>query len=71
MQNMQAYDQRDNHLRLVFSDCVISLRLSTCATLGQVAQALDDLPTDRYGDLLSVDITLASEGIHARRNTTD
>jgi hypothetical protein len=65
MEIKHGYAARDSHLRFVFSERVVSFPISTCATLREIAQALDGLPTDRYGDLLAIDVTFKPK--HARR----
>lgn len=50
----------DNRLRFIFSDAVVAIRLAANATLEDIARTLGELPRQRYGDPLAIDVTLES-----------
>lgn len=65
--NHMAYAP-DNRLRFIFSDTVVAVRLAANATLEDVARRLGELPRQRYGDPLAIDVTL-ERGAQVRANS--
>ncbi len=61
MQSVQVDHPRESRLRIVFSDTVVSFRLATDTTFGDIARTLDELPSQRYGHPVAIDITLSPE----------
>ncbi len=59
MQPRRMDEAGDSRLRVVFDDAVVSLSLAANATLEDVADALADLSSRRYGNAVAVDVTLA------------
>jgi hypothetical protein len=58
----------DNRLRFIFSDAVVAIRLAANATLEDIARTLGELPRQRYGDPLAIDVTL-EPGASVRANS--
>ena len=61
MQSVQVDRPRESRLRIVFSDTVVSFRLAAAATFEDVARKLGELPRQRYGHPVAIDITLSQE----------
>jgi len=51
-----------SRLRIVFNDTVVLFNLDAPMTLGEIARTLDQLPNERYGNPVAIDITLGSRG---------
>ena len=61
----------DNRLRFIFNDTVVAVRLAANATFEDIARTLGNLPRQRYGDPLAIDVTLepdVSGRANARRS---
>lgn len=48
-------------LRFIFADTAVAIRLTANATLEDIARKLGELPRQRYGDPLAIDITFEPE----------
>ncbi len=58
MRPIQVYQVPKHRLRVTYSDTTVSLSLAANATFEDIARTLDELPNQRYGDPVAIDITL-------------
>lgn len=58
MRPIQVHQVREHRLRFIFSDTTVSLNLAANATFEDIARTLDELPNQRYGDPVAIDVTL-------------
>lgn len=60
MASIYSKHMPDNRLRVIFGGAVVAIRLAANATLEDIARTLEELPRQRYGDPLAIDVTLKS-----------
>ncbi len=58
MRPIQVYQVPKHRLRVTYSDTTVSLTLAANATFEDIARTLDELPNQRYGGPLAIDVTL-------------
>ena len=58
MPSVQFEHLRHSHLRLMYSDAVVSFNLSSNVTVGEIARTLDEFSNERHGSPLAIDIII-------------
>ena len=64
MQLSQIGNARDNRLRFVFNDMVVSFSLAADATFEDIARTFGELAPRHYGNPVAIDVTLAAPPHH-------
>lgn len=60
MASVQTAHAADSRVRFVFNETVRSFNASASTTFEEIAQMLDTLPSQRFGNPIAIDLTLAS-----------